>query len=62
MPVEGEALDRLWDALAQGLAAVGEDPARQRLYLAKLVLLLARELDDAEKVRALAAIAARDLE
>ncbi len=61
-PVDGEALAQLWDDLAQAIAAAGPDPARERLYLAKLVLLLARETGDADRVRTLAALALRDLD
>ena len=35
---------------------------RERLYLAKLVLLLAREAGDPDRVRALATLALRDLD
>jgi hypothetical protein len=62
MPTAGEALDALWEDLAGALHEAGPDAARQRLYLAKLVLLLARELDDPARVRALAARALRDLD
>ena len=61
-PTEGEALDTLWDALARTIAAAGPDPARERLFLAKLVLLLARELDAPDRVAELAALALRDLD
>lgn len=62
MPIEGEALAQLWDDLARAITAAGPDPARERLYLAKLLLLLARETGDADRVRALAALALRDLD
>ena len=61
-PLTGEALAQLWDDLARAIGAAGPDPARERLYLAKLVLLLARETGDADRVRALAALAQRDLD
>jgi hypothetical protein len=61
MPAQGEALDALWEQLAEAIAKAGPEPARERLFLAKLVLLLARDLDDPDRVAALAALALRDL-
>lgn len=53
------ALERLWEALAEAVTAAG---AREALFLAKLALLLAREVDDAARVEALIATALRDLD
>ncbi|WP_135467321.1 DUF2783 domain-containing protein [Crenalkalicoccus roseus] len=60
MAAQGEALEALWERLAEAVAAAG--PERERLFLAKLALLLAREVDDAERVAALIAAALADLE
>jgi len=59
MAASGEALDALWAALAEATAAAG---ARRELFLAKLALALAREVDDPAKVAAAIAVALRDLE
>lgn len=55
-----ERLDALWDALARGVDRAG--PAHERLFLAKLSLLLARALDDPDEVAALIELALRDLD
>jgi hypothetical protein len=60
MAAEGEALEALWERLAEAVAAAG--PERERLFLAKLALLLAREVGDAGRVMALIAAALADLE
>ena len=49
------------EALAQAAAAAG-GAERERLFLAKLALLLARELDDPARLAALVETALRDLE
>lgn len=53
-------IETLYEALARQLDAVGVD--RHALYLAKLALLLARELGDMDKAQALIADAARSLD
>ncbi len=60
-PAAEDRLAVLWEALSQALAQAGPDPDRERLFLAKLALLLAREIDDPDRVAALAAVALRDL-
>jgi hypothetical protein len=62
VPATGDRLAALWEVLSQALAQAGLDPGRERLFLAKLALLLAREVDDPDRVAALAATALRDLE
>lgn len=57
---EEEALERLWERLAEAIAAAG--PEREALFLAKLALLLGRELGDADRAEALIATALRDLD
>ena len=56
---ETEALERLWERLAEAITAAG--PEREALFLAKLALLLGREIDDAARTEALIALALRDL-
>jgi hypothetical protein len=51
--------EALWEALAEAITAAGE--AREALFLAKLALLLGRELPP-ERTRTLIALALRDLE
>lgn len=58
MAAGGEALDALWARLAEATAQAG--PQRE-LFLAKLALLLARELDDPARVEAAIAVALQDL-
>ena len=64
-PADGDALAAIWDALSQALAqaspGAGPDPDRERLFLAKLALLLGREVGDPDRVAELAALALRDL-
>lgn len=59
---EGEALAAIWETLSEATARAGPDPARERLFLAKVALLLARETGDPARVAALAATALRDLD
>ena len=61
-PAEGDALAAIWETLSEATAQAGPDPARERLFLARLVLLLARETGDPTRVAELAAIALRDLD
>lgn len=53
----GEELDALWAALAEAAVQAGK---RREVFLAKLVLLLAREHDPA-RVEAAIAVALQDL-
>ncbi len=55
-----DMVERLWEQLAEAIAAAG--PGREALFLAKLALLLAREVGDAERVAAAIGVALRDLE
>ncbi|WP_426955529.1 hypothetical protein [Muricoccus radiodurans] len=55
-----ERLETAWEILAEGIEAAGAD--RERLFLAKLALLLARALDDPDALRAMVRDALRDLE
>jgi hypothetical protein len=55
-----EMVERLWEQLAEAIAAAG--PEREALFLAKLALLLGREIGDAERVAAAIGVALRDLE
>lgn len=52
-------LETVYERLAETIDAVGPD--RETLLLAKLALLLARELDDPDRVIGLVAEAAQDL-
>ena len=56
----GEMVERLWEQLAEAIAAAG--PEREALFLAKLALLLGREIGDAERVAAAIGVALRDLD
>jgi len=56
---EAAALEELFQALSEALDRVG--PANHAALLAKLALLLGRELDDPERLRELLASAALDL-
>jgi hypothetical protein len=59
----GEAaarLDAAWERLAEAVTAAGE--GRERLFLAKLALLMAREIADPPRLEALVAEALRDLD
>jgi hypothetical protein len=51
-------LEQVYDALADAIDHTGTDSER---FLAKLALLLAQELGDGARVRALIAVAAPDL-
>ena len=51
-------LEQVYDELALAIDGAGPDSER---FLAKLALLLAQELGDASRVRALIAVAAHDL-
>ena len=57
---EAEPLERLWEGLAEAIAAAG--PEREALFLAKLALLLGRELGNPDRAEALIAAALRDLD
>lgn len=52
-------LEATYDRLAEAIDAVG--PAQSEKMLVKLVLLLAQDLGDADRVAALMAVAAADL-
>ncbi|WP_043364740.1 hypothetical protein [Belnapia sp. F-4-1] len=54
-----EMAERLWEQLAEAIAAAG--PEREALFLAKLALLLGRELGDTARVAAAIGVALRDL-
>jgi hypothetical protein len=55
-----EMTERLCEQLAEAIAAAG--PEREALLLAKLALLLGREVGDAERVAAAIGVALRDLD
>ena len=52
-------LEALWERLAEAVTAAGPQAP---LFLAKLALLLGREVNDFPRVEALVAAALRDLE
>ena len=54
-----DELDAMWERLAEAVTAAG--PGRDKLFLAKLALLLGREVGDLARVEELIATAARDL-
>jgi hypothetical protein len=58
--MDDAGLEALWEQLAEAITAVG--PEREALFLAKLALLLGRELDDPTRVAASIGVALRDLE
>ncbi len=60
-PLDAAALDQAWERLAEALDAAG-GPEKERLLLAKLALLMAREIGDLARIDALIATAARDLD
>jgi len=60
MPEPEPELDALWDRMAEAIAAAG--PRHEALFLAKLALLLGRELDDPVRMAELITTALRDLE
>lgn len=55
-----EHLERLWVSLAEAIDRAG--PAHERLFLAKLALLLGHRLDDDTAVATLIETALRDLD
>jgi hypothetical protein len=57
---EAESLESLWERLAEAITAAG--PEREALFLAKLALLLGREIGDPSRIEALIATALRDLD
>jgi hypothetical protein len=60
-PAEAAALlDLAWERLAEAVTTAGE--GRERLFLAKLALLMAREIADPARLDALVAEALRDLD
>jgi hypothetical protein len=58
--MDASEIEALWEALAEAVDEVG--PERETLFLAKLALLLGREVGDLGRVRALLAVALRDLD
>ncbi|MDI3308374.1 MAG: hypothetical protein QJR07_14880 [Acetobacteraceae bacterium] len=60
MAADQEMLERLWESLAEAITAAG--PERESLFLAKLALLLGREVGDLPRIESLIATALRDLE
>lgn len=58
---DAAALETVWERLAEGVTASGGSE-REALFLAKLALLMAREIGDLERVVALIAEAGRDLD
>ena len=59
MSLPTEELEILWERLAEAVTAVG--PTREALFLAKLALLLGREVGNLARVKALIAVALEDL-
>ncbi len=60
MAANQEMLEALWERLAEAVTTAG--PEREALFLAKLALLLGREIGDMPRIEALIATALRDLE
>ena len=60
MAADAETLETLWEGLAEAITAAG--PEREALFLAKLALLLGREIGDTRRIEALIATALRDLD
>ena len=60
MPLSIEANERLYDALAQAIDAVGPD--QESLLLTKLVLLLANHIGDEPAVNQALALAAKQID
>ncbi|WP_222440506.1 hypothetical protein [Siccirubricoccus deserti] len=58
--MDANDIEALWAALAEAVDQAG--PEREALFLAKLALLLGREVGDLDRVRALLAVALRDLD
>ena len=54
------ATETLWEVLAEAITLAG--PERETLFLAKLALALGREVGDLDRIRALVALALRDLD
>ena len=59
-PMTTEALEDYWEVLAEGVDRAG--PAKTELFLAKLALLLGRELGDLPTCRSAVETALQDLE
>ena len=59
MPLTPEGLEAVWSEIAVAIDGVPRD--RRELFLAKLALALARELDDPRTVTAAIELAARAL-
>jgi hypothetical protein len=60
-PLDEAALDAVWERLAEAVTSVGA-PEKEALLLAKLALLMAREIGDPARIEALIAEARMDLE
>lgn len=58
-PMTTEGLENFWEMLAEGIDRAGE--AKAELFLAKLALLLGREVGDAARCRAAIETALEDL-
>lgn len=58
-PMDTEALETWWEELAHAVDAAG--PEHETLFLAKLALLLGRELGDPDRCRELMRSALEDL-
>jgi hypothetical protein len=58
--MDASDIEALWEALAEAVDQAG--PEREALFLAKLALLLGREVGDLDRVRALLQVALRDLD
>jgi hypothetical protein len=58
--MDASEIEALWEALAEAVDQAG--PEREALFLAKLTLLLGREVGDLNRVLALLAVALRDLD
>ena len=59
MSLPTEKLEILWERLAEAVTAAG--PGREGLFLAKLALLLGREIGNLAQVEELIAVALEDL-
>jgi hypothetical protein len=59
MPLPVDDLEALWERLADAIDAVG--PERDRVFLAKLAIVLAQEIGDARRIDALISVARADL-
>ena len=58
--MDDATLEALWERLAEAVTAAG--PGKDALFLAKLALLLGREVGSLPRVEALIAAALRDLD